>query len=238
MLKIQKILKLAFFRALGINELSSITIQEVRTKETFYLKNVHFCHKLKTMTPKQESKLKKIGLFSRSQAKEIGLSHQNLSRLVKEEKILRMGRGVYLHPKAQIDREIDFQVAYAKFGPDSVIGGLSALFYYNLAEQVPGETWVLVAPKKKSRQKGYRLIRTKTRLDLGTVEGNGYRIVSIERAIVEGFKLSTKIGERIALKAAREALKQKLTTLTKIGKMAKDLGLDSYLTKYFEAIVS
>ena len=224
--------------ALGLDEHFSFASQEIWPKETFYLKNVHFCHTLKLMTPKQESKLKKLGPFSRSQAEEIGLSHQSLSRLVKEEKILRMGRGIYLHPKAQVNREIDFQVACAKFGPDSAIGGLSALFYYNLAEQVPGETWVLVAPEKKSREKGYRLIRTKTRLDYGVIEGNGYRIVSIERAIVEGFKLSTKIGERIALKAAREAIKQKLTTLTKIGKMAKDLGLDSYLTKYFEAIVS
>jgi predicted transcriptional regulator of viral defense system len=190
------------------------------------------------MTPKQESRLKKLGPFTLSQAIEIGVTHQSLSRLVKESKILRMGRGIYLHPKAKINKEIEFQIACTKFGPDSAIGGLSALFYYNLAEQVPGETWVLVAPKKKSTEKGYRLIRTKTRLDYGIIEGNGYRIVSIERAIVEGFKLSTKIGERIALKAAREAIKQKLTTLNKIGKMAKELDLDSHLTKYFEAIVS
>jgi predicted transcriptional regulator of viral defense system len=64
-----------------------------------------------------------------------------------------MGRGTNIDRKAQVNREIDFQVAYAKFGPDSAIGGLSALFYYNLAEQVPGETWVLIAPEKKSRER-------------------------------------------------------------------------------------
>lgn len=189
------------------------------------------------MNHQQESKLKKLGPFTLSQAEDLGLSHQNLSRLVKEEKILRMGRGIYLHPNAKMDREIDFQVACAKFGPDSAVGGLSALFYYNLVEQVPGQTWVLVAPEKRSCEKGYRLIRTKTRLDHGIIEGNGYRIVSIERAIVEGFKFATKIGERTALKAARDAIRQKLTTLNRIGKMAKALGLDSYFTKYFEAII-
>lgn len=190
------------------------------------------------MNSKQESKLKKLGIFTLTQAKEIGISHQDLSRLVKEDKIIRMGRGLYKHPKSPVSREIDFQIAYRKFGSQSAIGGLSALFYYNLAEQVPQQTWVLVPPEKRSSEEGYRLIRTKTPLDIGIVEGNGYRIVSIERAIVEGFKLATKIGERTAIKAARDAIRQKQTTLKKIGKMAKDLGLDSYLTKYFEAIVA
>lgn len=190
------------------------------------------------MTIQQETKLKKLGLFTLAQAEDIGISHQNLSRLVKEEKILRMGRGIYLHPKASVDREIDFQIACAKFGPKSAVGGLSALFYYNLIEQVPSETWILVPPEKRSSEKGFKLIRTKTPLDVGIIQGSRYRIVSIERAIVEGFKLATKIGARTAIKAAREAIRQKITNLNKIGKMAKDLDLDGSLTKYFEAIVA
>lgn len=190
------------------------------------------------MNKQQESKLKKMGLFTLSQAKEVGISHQDLSRLVMEDKVLRMGRGLYRHPKASVNREIDFQVACTKFGPDAVVGGLSALFYYNLAGQVPQQTWVLVKPEKKSSERGYRLIRTKTPLSVGIVEADGYRIVSVERAIVEGLKLAAKIGERTAIKAAREAIRQRQTTLRKIGDMAKILGLDSYLTKYFEAIVA
>lgn len=189
------------------------------------------------MTPKQETLLKKLGPFSLSQAEEIGISQQELSRLVKEEKIERMERGIYLHPKAKVSREIDFQIACTKFGPKSVVGGLTALFYYNLANQVPQQTWVIVPPEQRSHAKGYRLIRTKTPLDVGVVQGDGFRIVSIERAIAEGFKLASKIGERTAIKAARIAIQQKQTTLKKIGVMAKELGLDAYLTKYFEAII-
>ncbi len=190
------------------------------------------------MTKGQESKLKKLGVFTLAQAQKLGLSQQSLSKLVQKEKLRRVSRGLYLHPKAHIDREIEFQIACAKFGSNSAIGGLSALFYYNLAEQVPQQTWVIVPPEKITSQKEYRLIRTKTSLDKGVVTGKGYRIVSIERAIIEGLKLATKIGERTAIKAARDAIKDRQTTLTKIGKMAKDLKLDSVLTKYFEAIVA
>lgn len=189
------------------------------------------------MTPKQEAQLKKLGPFTLAQAREIGISHQELSILVKEEKIHRMQWGIYLHPKANIPREIDFQIAYKKFGPNSAIGGLSALFHYNLAEQVPKQTWVLVPPEKRVSSKRFRVIRTKTPLNIGIVEGNGYRIVSIERAIVEAFKLASKMGERTAIHACRVAIQQRQTTLKKIGMMAKELGLTSYFNKYSEAII-
>jgi len=186
---------------------------------------------------KQENQLKKLGPFSLVQAETIGITQQELSRLVKEDKIHRLERGIFLHPKAKILREIDFQIACIKFGTEAVVGGLSALFYYNLANQVPQQTWVLVPPKQRTSAKGYRLIRTKTSLNIGVIRGDGYRIVSVERAIAEGFKLASKIGERTAIKAARIAIQQKQTTLKKIGVMAKELGLDSSFSKFFEAII-
>lgn len=189
------------------------------------------------MTPQQESKLKKKKVFTLAEAEAIGLTRQDLAKLVKQEKLLRMGRGIYSHPQAPVDREIDFQVACSKLGPDVVVGGLSALYYYNLTEQVPQQVWVLVPSTKKTRSKDYRLIRTKTPLNKAIIEGQGYKIVSLERAIVEGFKLATKIGERIAIKAAKTAIQQKRTNLKKIGTTAREIGLDSYITKYFEAII-
>lgn len=189
------------------------------------------------MTASQEAKLKKLIPFTLAQAEEIGITQQELSRLVKEEKILRMERGIYLHPKANIPSEIDYQIACKKFGPKSVVGGFTALFHYNLVEQVPAQTWVMVPPDKRATSKKYRLVRTKTPLNIGIVEGDGYRIVSIDRAIVEAFKLASKIGERTAIRACRVAIQEKQTTIKKIGTMAKELGLDSYLTKHFESII-
>jgi predicted transcriptional regulator of viral defense system len=185
------------------------------------------------MTKTQEAKLKKLGIFTLAQASELGISQQSLSKLVKQEKIKRVDRGIFLHPKASLGREYDFQIACAKLGPDAVVGGMSALFYYNLAEQVPQQTWVLVPPHKITSDRSYRLIRTQVPLDKGIVIGSGYKIVSIERAIVESFKLASKIGERTAIHACRVAIQQRLTTIKKIGMMAKELGLDSYLTKHF-----
>lgn len=189
------------------------------------------------MNKQQESKLKKLGIFTLPQAEEIGLSQQELSRLVAAKRLKRVARGIYLHPEAELEGDVGFQIACAKFGPDAAIGGLSALFHYNLAEQVPGHTWVMVPTERKTRETGYKLIRTKVDLDKGIVTENGYRIVSLERVILEGLKFITKIGERTAVKAARDALSKRQTTELKLGKAAKELGLESVLTKYLEVIV-
>lgn len=180
--------------------------------------------------------IKKRGIFTLAEAKKIGLSQQSLSRLVAAKSLKRIGHGIYLHPDAELDQDVGFQIAFAKFGPAAAIGGLSALFHYNLAEQVPGHIWVLVPPEKRTSARGYKFIRTKVTLDHGIVTEKGYRIASVERAVLEGLKFITKIGEKTAIKAAREALANRQTTELRLGKAAKELGLESVLTKYLEVI--
>lgn len=188
------------------------------------------------MNKRVESRLKKLGIFTLAQANDVGLSQQSLSRLVAEESLKRVERGIYVHPDAELDRDVGFQIAFAKFGPHAAIGGLSALFHYNLAEQVPGHVWVLVPPQKRTGDRGYRLLRTKVNLDHGIVNEKGYRIASVERAVLEGLKFITKIGQRTAIKAAREALANGQTSELKLGRAARELGLESVLAKYLDVI--
>ncbi|MEQ1641959.1 MAG: type IV toxin-antitoxin system AbiEi family antitoxin domain-containing protein [Pyrinomonadaceae bacterium] len=189
------------------------------------------------MDKHQAAKLKKLGVFTLDQGKSLGISQQDISRLVAAKELVRLGRGIYLHPKALLENDVGFQIAFSKFGSDSAIGGLSALYHYNLAEQVPGEIWVVVPAEKRTREKGYKLIRTKTRLDKQIVDEKGYQIVSVERAVLEALRFITKIGERTALKAAYEALVTRRTTEAKLAKAAKELELESILAKHLEVIV-
>jgi len=179
-----------------------------------------------------------MGIFTLAQAEALGIKQPGLSRLVQKGLIKRVRRGVYLHPKAHVSvNSIEFQIACVKFGPQSAVGGMSALFHYNLVEQVPNQTWVIVPPKMRTRERHYRLMRTKSNLEVGIITQNGYRIASVDRTLIEALKFASKIGERTALRAIRMAVRQKLTSEAKLGKMAKELGLNSVLQRYFEAIV-
>ncbi len=184
-------------------------------------------------------RLKQLGIFSASDARrKIDLPKSTLSRLVKKGLILRVGRGRYLHPQANVPAEsVDYAVACAKFGPKSVIGGLTALFHYHLVEQVPQNIWVIVPPAKMSRDKLYRCLRSKNSFRHGITDRGIYRITNVERTLIEALHFSSKIGLRIVIQAIRRALEQGLTTERKLGVIAEQLKLKSTLLKHWEYVV-
>src|SRR5690606_34994681 len=105
--------------------------------------------------------LKKLGVFSLADAKKAGVSQSTLSRLAEDERIIKLGSGFYMHPEANQDPEIiDFVIACRKFGVNSFIGGLSALSFYRLIDEVPDRIWVIVPPEKRTIEPLYRLIRS------------------------------------------------------------------------------
>jgi predicted transcriptional regulator of viral defense system len=181
-----------------------------------------------------------LGPFTSTQAqKAIGVSQPTLSRWVGEGLIERIARGLYLHPKSKVDPAIlDFIIACAKFKSKAAVGGLSALYHYGLINQPPAQVWVLVPAERVNRDTRYRCLRTTTSFQYGINRHEHYNITNLERSILEGFKYSTKIGERTAIQAARRALEEGLTTETKLGKMATFLKLRKVLEKYWEAIVA
>lgn len=82
----------------------------------------------------------------------------------------------------------------------------------------------------------YRVIRTKQNLEIGTIKKDGYRIVSIERAILDGLWYKSKIGETIALAAARRAIKTRRVSRQKLFNTAQELEQTKSLEKYWEMI--
>lgn len=175
-------------------------------------------------------RLRKLGLFDLDLAKKSGIPQQTLSRLVATGQILRITRDLYRHPETQIDPATeDFAVACAKFGPHSVIGGLTALFHYNLTDQPPQQIWILVPPSRSSIDRLYRCMRVKTMLSSNIKTHKTYRIVTVERAVAEGLRFATKIGLETAIRAARIAFKEKLTNPTKVLKTVWDFTGMSHL---------
>ena len=186
-------------------------------------------------------KFQSMGLFKLNEVqKKIGISQSTLSRWVDKGIINRISRGLYIHPQSSILPEhLDFVIACSRFGFKSAIGGLSALFYYKLIEQVPQQVWLIVPPSKKeeSSQKKIKCLRTRTSLTIGINKKKYFKITNVERTLLEAMKFSTKIGQRTIVSATRKALKTKLTTEKKLTQMSTRLGMKNILEKYWEAIV-
>lgn len=191
-------------------------------------------NKMDTLLPQ----FRDLGVFQITDAKRLGVSQSTLSRWALAGKVRSVGRGLYLHPESKISNdELDYIVAVNRLGPQSVIGGMTALFHYGLMEQVPQRIWVLVPYHVKTMDPLYRCIRTKTDPKQGVVDHGTYQITGLERTLVEAFRYSSKIGLRVALRATRTALAERRTTLQKIYREAKALGLEKFVEKYWEALV-
>jgi len=190
------------------------------------------------MRPKTNTTaLKKLRVFTASEAIQLGFSQPTLSRLTTSGELIRLEKGIFRHKDAKINFDhLDFVVATKHFGVQSAIGLISALAYYGLIEQVPQQIWVLVPPTIKTKSPRYRCIRIKSDLTTGIDHHKHFAITNIERTIVEAFKYSTKVGLDVAVRAVRLALRRKRTTATKLLKQAKELKIEKFILRHWEAI--
>ena len=186
-------------------------------------------------------KIQSMGLFQLNEIqKKIGVSQSTLSRWTRKGLIKHVSRGLYIHPQSSVLPEhLDFAIACSHFSSKSIIGGLSALFYYGLIEQAPEQVWLIVPSSRKdeSIQKKYKCLRTHTSLRIGIDKKAYFRISNIERTLLEAMKFATKVGQRTAISSARKALTEGLTTEKKLAQMSSRLKMKNVLQKYWEAIV-
>lgn len=188
---------------------------------------------------RQAEIVQRLGLFRASDAIKEGVSQRTLSRMVEAGVLTRLEHGIFLHPDFERMGEVEFILACLRFGPDAAIGGLTALSYYVLTEQVPTQTWVMVPNSMRNLYpKSYRVLRTKHDPKVEIDEHEGWRIVSTERAIIEAFVYQTKIGYQTALKAARTALFEKKITEKSLVGAAERLGCWPHIAKNWEAITT
>ncbi len=196
-----------------------------------------FIHNYLMRTKSTTNPLKKLGIFTAKEAIEQGFSQPSISRLAKSGELIRLEQGIFRHRDAKLNFEsLDYVVATKRFGDRSVIGLLSALSYHGLIEQVVEQIWILVPPNIKTNSHRYRCIRVKTNLSIGIERHKQFAVTNIERTIIEAFKYSSKIGLDVAVRAARFALKQKLTSASKIMKQAKEIKMERFIVRHWEAI--
>ena len=197
---------------------------------------------MSNITPKKQiERLTSLGVFSTSEATEfLSISQPTFSRWVQAGHIQKLARGYYIHPDTKIDLEyLDYIIACKQYGPLSVIGGLTALEFYNLTDQVSPQVWILVPPTRRiSTNQKYKTIKTKTSLKIGIDHIDDFRIVSLDRALIEALKYQTKIGEGIVFKAITKAIKLEQTTENRLYKMAKNLDMLSFLEKKWELLTA
>jgi len=169
------------------------------------------------------TELQKAGigmLFRPGQLEAIGISYDQLRRLVAAGVVERVARGLYRLSAAEPTENHSLAAVCARI-PRSIVCLLTALRVHGIGSQLPREVWLAIPHKARPPQApgvAIHLIRFSglawtCGVEPCAFEGVPARITSPARTIVDCFRFERHIGREAALDAARDALRNRKVTI-------------------------
>ncbi len=188
--------------------------------------------------------VRKSGVVTTAEVRAHGIHHEYLRQLCAEEDLVRVARGLYSLPDADVTVHHGL-VQAAKAVPNGVICLLSALRFHQIGTQVPHEVWIALdrrAARPRARCPSMRIARFSglaltEGIDEHTIEGVRVRIYDPAKTVADCFKYRNKIGLDVALEALREVLRGGQCSTDDLWKYAKICRVTKILRPYMEATV-
>ena len=147
---------------------------------------------------------KNNGIITYKDCKELGVPTVYLSRLENEEKIFRVGKGIYLSSDGDYDEYYFFQYRFSR----AVFSYVSALYLQGFTDEIPQYFEVTVPRGYRFNQPPYNLSThtvAKELVDLGVISvktpwGNTVRTYDFERIICDFIQNRQKIDNELFVK--------------------------------------
>ena len=157
--------------------------------------------------------------------------------MLKEGTVEQLAHGVYRYAEDDYLDEDCFRSATLRVGNKSAICMISALVFYDLIDEIPKKTWIMVPFQKRTSHKDLRTFRCRNpKWNIGIEQKTGYSITSIERTLVEALVYKSKLGTALGVTALRKATRMKKTTLKAVMDVAISLDVTHRVRPYIEAI--
>jgi predicted transcriptional regulator of viral defense system len=145
------------------------------------------------------------GYFTMEQASEIGFQRNQVYRELDRGKLKRVNRGVYRFVQFPSMRFEEIHAAVLYAGKDAVIGFETALYVYDLSDNIPDEIHVIL-PRTNSRRKTGIRVHTVQLSEDEVTSFEGLPMTTVERTIVDCvFARSLEVDQiRLAILQALE----------------------------------
>ena len=184
------------------------------------------------------------GVVSAAEIHSLGIHHEYLRQMCTSGELLRVGRGLYSLPDADVTIHHGLILA-AKVVPRGVICLLSALRFHEIGTQAPHEVWIALDRRAARPQVSFpkmRIVRFSGKaltegVDEYTIEGVQVRIYNIAKTVTDCFKYRNKIGLDVALEALQGVLRDRKCSIDELWKYAKICRVAKIIRPYIEAIV-
>jgi predicted transcriptional regulator of viral defense system len=183
------------------------------------------------------------GMVRLAELRNAGVTAATMSRMERDREVIRLARGLYQLPDAELDVNHSLAEA-AKRSPKAVICLVSALAFHGLTDQLPRQVWLAIGSKDwapKPDDMPIRIVRfTQTLLnesiEIHTVEGVPVKIFGVAKTIADCFRYRNKIGLSVAIEGLQEALRKRSATPGEIANQAVRGGVGTVIRPYLEAL--
>jgi predicted transcriptional regulator of viral defense system len=166
-----------------------------------------------------------------------------LSRLVEQGALLRVDRGLYMHPDAEVT-EHHTLVEVAQRVPRGVVNLLSALAFHGLTDEVPHQVWLALPRNARAPGLSYPPLQLSwwspsllvQGVETHLLEGVPVRITSPARTVADTFKHRRRVGLEVALSALRDYLRRHRGGREELWTMAGLCRVQNVLRPYLEVL--
>jgi len=173
----------------------------------------------------------------------LGIPRTVLSRLVEQGALVRVGRGLYARPDAEVTPHHSLVQVSARV-PGGVVNLLSALAFHELTDELPAAVWIAVRTGRRAPKQGSpRLEVTWTAprfLELGVrrhrIEGVDVAVTDPVRTVADCFKYRSRIGVNVAIAALRDYVARFRGGRDALWEMAGACRVQTVLRPYMEAM--
>ena len=183
------------------------------------------------------------GLIRPRDLDEWSLPRVALTRLVRQGRLERVGRGLYATPGRPAS-EHGSMAEVARKHPQAIVCLLSALRVHGLTTQSPFELWVAIPNKSRAPRIDYPPLRVVRFSGVGLtdgveehlIDGVVVRVTSVARTVADCLKFRNKIGLDVALEALREAWAARRVTMDDLWRYAVQCRVANVMRPYLESL--
>ncbi|MGY0194093.1 type IV toxin-antitoxin system AbiEi family antitoxin domain-containing protein [Leptothrix sp. BB-4] len=172
--------------------------------------------------------LRQRGLARLSELKAHGITATTVSRMEKAGEVVRLARGLYQLPDAELDVNQSLAEA-SRLVPRGVICLASALAFHGLTDQMPAQVWIAIGrkdwrprvtdpPLRVARYSDEELGRD---VETAQIAGTTVPVFGVAKTLADLFRYRRSVGDLLAVEGLRQALRQRKATPAQIAQAAQ-----------------
>jgi len=189
--------------------------------------------------------LRKAGMARLVEFKAIGVTGTTMSRLEKAGDVVRLARGLYQLPGADLHTHHSLAEA-AKLVPKGIVCLASALAFHGLSDHTPAKVWLAIGNKQWRPRVAYPPLRIArfpdallaSGVESHRIEGTAVRIFGVAKTIADLFRYRRTVGDVMAVEGLRAALLQRKASAAEIAFHAHEGRVWKILEPYLTALTS